>query len=149
VDNGIRLRVPHEGDAGEKGGVRGDLYVSIHVREHEFFKRHNNHIYCEIKISFTQAVFGSEIDVPTVDGKTKLKIPAGTESGKVFRLRGKGMPAIFYTSEKGDQLVRISVDVPKRLTEEQKKILKEYASTLGEKIVPKKGFIEKVKKAFK
>lgn len=148
VDNGIRLRVAHEGDAGIKGGPRGDLYVVIYVKEHHLFKRHNNDIYCDAKISFTQAVFGSEIDVPTVDGKVKMKIPQGTQSGKIFRLRGKGVPDLLSGSGKGDQLVRVTVDVPQRLTEEQRKLLKEFAHTLGEKEPPKsKSFMDKVKKA--
>ena len=148
VDNGIRLRVSHEGDAGERGGPRGDLYVVIYVKEHKLFRRHNNDIYCDIKVSFTQAVFGAEIDVPTVDGKVKMKIPEGTQSGKVFRLRGKGVPDLLSGSGKGDQLARVNVDVPRRLTEEQKRLLKEFARTLGEKAT-QKGFMDKVKKAFK
>lgn len=148
VDNGIRLRIQAEGDDGERGGPRGDLYVTIYVKEHKLFRRHNNDIYCEAKISFTQAVFGAEIDVPTVEGKVKMKVPQGTESGKIFRLRGKGIPSLFSGSGKGDQLVRVTVKVPQRLTDEQKKLLKEFAQTLGEKETAK-GFIEKVKKAFK
>lgn len=148
VDTGIRLRVPHEGDAGEKGGPRGDLYVVTYVREHEFFKRHDNDIYCTIKISFTQAVFGSEVDVPTVDGNVKMKIPQGTQSGKIFRLRGKGVPDLLSGTGKGDQLVKVNVDVPQKLTDEQKRLLKEFACTLGEKATSK-GFMDKMKKAFK
>lgn len=149
VDNGIRLRVAHEGDAGERGGPRGDLYVVVYVKEHRLFKRHNNDIYCEIKISFTQAVFGADVSVPTVDGSVKMKIPQGTQSGKVFRLRGKGVPDLLSGYGKGDQLVRVSVDVPERLTEEQKRLLKEFAGTLGEKKTQKKGLMDKVKKVFK
>ena len=148
ADTGVRLRVAHEGDAGERGGPNGDLYVVIYVRDHKFFKRHNSDIYCDVKVSFTQAVFGDEIEVPTVDGKVKMKIPHATPSGKIFRLRGKGVPNLFSGGGKGDQLVRVSVEVPERLTEEQKKILKDFARTLGEK--PKsKSFMSKVKKAFK
>jgi molecular chaperone DnaJ len=147
VDNGIRLRVTQEGDAGERGGPRGDLYVVIYVKEHRIFKRHNNDIYCDMKISFTQAVFGDEVSVPTVDGKVKMKIPGGTQSGKIFRLRGKGTYDLLSGSGKGDQLIRVNVDVPQRLTEEQKGLLKEFAGTLGEKKGPKsKGFFDKVKK---
>lgn len=148
VDTGTRLRVAAEGDAGEKGGSRGDLYVAIYVREHKFFRRHDNDIYYDAKISFTQAVFGAEIDIPTVDGKVKMKIPQGTQSGKIFRLRGKGIPSLFSAGGRGDQMVRVSVDVPERLTDEQKRLLKEFARTLGEN-VSSKGFIEKVKKVFK
>ena len=147
VDNGVRLRVPNEGDAGEKGGPRGDLYVSINVEEHRIFTRHNNDIYCVTNVSFTQAVFGAEIEVPTVGGTVKMKIPPGTKSGKVFKLRGKGVPNLFSGLGKGDELVKVNVDVPQRLTEEQRKILKEYARTLGEKTISD-GFMGKVKKAF-
>jgi len=147
VDNGIRLRVQGEGDEGEKGGPRGDLYVTIHVREHPFFKRKDNNIYCDVKISFTQAVFGAEVEVSTIEGKVKMTLPPGTQSGKIFRLRRKGVPDLLSGSGKGDQLVRVTVDVPQRLTEEQKKLLKEFARTLGEKQTSK-GFIEKVKRAF-
>ena len=149
VDDGVRLRVSHEGDAGEKGGPRGDLYVSIYVKKHNFFKRHDSDIYCEIKISFTQAVFGSEVEVPMLDGKITMKVPRGTPSGKIFRLRGKGIQSIFSHASRGDQLVRAQVDVPERLTEEQKKLLKEFARTLGEPEGAKtKSFFEKVKKTF-
>jgi len=148
VDTGMRLRVTGVGDAGEKGGPRGDLYVAIHVREHELFRRHTNDIYCDAKVNFTQVVFGTELDVPTVNGNIKMKIPPGTPSGKVFRLKGKGVPNLMSGLGRGDQLVRLSVDVPKRLTEEQKKLLKEFERTLGEKATSK-GFFNRVKKTFK
>jgi molecular chaperone DnaJ len=148
VDTGIRLRVSHEGDDGEKNGPRGDLYVVIQVKEHAFFRRHDNNILCETKMSFCQAVFGAEISVPTVGGTAKMRIPTGTPSGKVFRLRGKGAPNLLSgSSMRGDQLVRVSVDVPQHLNDEQKKILREFARSLGEK-GQSKGFINKVKKAF-
>ena len=148
VDNGVRLRVPQEGDAGEKQGPRGDLYVLIYAKEHKFFKRQNNDIYCEVKISFPQAVFGSEIDIPTLDGKVKMKLPPGSPSGKIFRLRGKGVADLFHGRSKGDQLVKVNVEIPQRFTDEQKSLLKEYARTLGED-TKEKGFMNKVKKAFK
>ena len=148
VDTGIRLRVSDEGDVGDRGGPRGDLYVVIYVKEHNFFQRHDNDLYCSVKVNFTQAVFGSEIDVPVIDGKAKLKIPVGTESGKIFRLRQKGVPRLMSGSGRGDQLVKVSVDVPKHLTEKQKNILNEYAKTLGEK-KQVKSFFEKVKDSLK
>jgi len=149
VDNGVRLRVSREGDAGEKGGPRGDLYVSIYVREHELFKRHDSDIYCEAKISFTQAVFGCEVRVPTLEGKVSMKVPKGTQSGKIFRLKGKGIQNLFSNAGRGDQLVKVTVAVPRHLNEEQKAILKEFARTLGEENAPgPKGFFEKVKKTF-
>jgi molecular chaperone DnaJ len=148
VYNGIRLRVTGEGDAGEKGGPTGDLYVVIYAEAHEFFRRHNDDIYCEMKLSFSKAVFGAEIDVPTVEGKVKMKVPAGTQSGSVFRLRAKGVPRLFSGGVRGDQLVKVQIEVPKRLNEEQKKLLKQFAITCGED-VGSEGFMDKVKKAFK
>lgn len=149
VDNGVKLRISGEGEAGERGGPQGDLYVVVYVKEHEFFKRRDSDIYCGVKVSFTQAVFGGEIDVPTIDGKVKMKIQPGTQSGKIFRLRGKGVPDLFHGSGRGDQLVKISIDVPRNLNEEQKRLLKEFAHTLGEDTSSKsKSFIDKMKKAF-
>ncbi|MCQ9207405.1 MAG: molecular chaperone DnaJ [Omnitrophica bacterium] len=149
VDDGIRLRVTREGDAGEKGGMRGDLYISIHVKKHPFFKRHDSDVYYEAKIAFTQAVFGDEIEVPTIDGKIRIDIPRGTPSGKIFKLKGKGIQNLLRGTGRGDQLVRVTVDIPVRLTEEQKRLLTEFAGTLGKSAAPKrKGLFEKVKNKF-
>ncbi len=144
VDTGVRLRVSEEGDAGGGGAARGDLYVSINVSEHSLFKRHDNDVYLEAKITFTQAVFGAEIEIPTLQGNVKMTIPKGTESGKIFRLRGRGIPNLFSGSQKGDQLVKVTVDVPVRLTGEQKQILAKYADTLGEAPVSK-SFFDKIR----
>ena len=122
--------------------------MSIYVKEHDLFRRNQNDIYCEAKISFTQAVFGDEIDVPTIQGRVKMKIPPATAVGKVFRLRGRGVPDLLSGSGKGDELVRINVDIPRSLTDEQKNILKEFAKTLGEKGKKNKRLFEKVKKVF-
>ncbi len=138
VDSGSRLRVPGEGEAGEKGGPPGDLYVEIYVKPHEIFTRHENDIVMEAAISFAQAALGDEILVPTLDGKASMKIPPGTQNGHVFRLRGKGFQSL-HMSGKGDQLVRIKVEVPTRLTDRQKQLLKEFAEISGEK-GRKKGF---------
>ncbi len=149
-DTGIRLRVTGEGDAGGRGENRGDLYVVLKVSAHKFFKRHENDIYCNVKISFPQAVFGSEISVPTLTGKAAIKIPQGTESGKIFRVRGRGVPDILSGSNVGDQLIKVNVEVPKSLSEEQKKILKNFEETLSEeKRSRSKKFMDKVKEAFK
>jgi len=142
VDTGSRLRVPGEGEAGEKGGRPGDLYVEINVRPHNIFTRHENDILLEAAISFTQAALGDEIIVPTMDGKLKMKIPSGTQNGQVFRLRGKGMPSL-HISGKGDELVKIKVEVPTKLTERQKQLLREFSEISGEK--RSKGIFEKVK----
>ncbi len=132
VDSGSRLRVAGEGEAGEKGGPSGDLYVEIYVKPHKIFTRHENDIVMETAISFAQAALGDEILVPTLDGKASMKIPPGTQNGHVFRLRGKGFPSL-HMSGKGDQLVRIKVEVPTKLTERQKQLLKEFAEISGER----------------
>jgi molecular chaperone DnaJ len=137
VDSGSRLRVSGEGEAGQKGGPPGDLYVEIFVRPHKIFTRNENDIIMESTISFTQAALGDEIIVPTLDGKASMKIPGGTQNGQVFRLRGKGFPDL-HRSGKGDELVKIKVEVPTKLTERQKQLLKEFAEISGEK-VRKKG----------
>ncbi|NJD51593.1 MAG: molecular chaperone DnaJ [Candidatus Methanoperedens sp.] len=143
VDTGSRLRVPGEGEAGGKGGPAGDLYVEINVRPHNIFTRHENDLVMEATISFTQAALGDEIIVPTLDGKAEMKIPPGTQSGHIFRLKGKGMPGLHY-SGKGDQLVKIKVEVPTRLTDRQKELLREFAQIGGEK-TRSKSIFEKVR----
>ncbi|NJD76120.1 MAG: molecular chaperone DnaJ [Candidatus Methanoperedens sp.] len=133
VDTGSRLRVAGEGEAGEKGGPPGDLYVQIYVKPHTIFTRHENDIIMEKNISFTQAALGDEIIVPTLDGKAKMKIPPGTQNGEIFRLRGKGFPSL-HISGKGDELVRIKVEVPTKLNDRQKQLLREFAEASGEKV---------------
>ncbi len=142
VDTGSRLRVPGEGEAGGKGGPQGDLYVEIHVRPHNIFTRHENDIILDAAVSFTQAALGDEIVVPTLDGKAKMKIPPGTQNGHVFRLRGKGFPSL-HISGKGDQLVKIRVEVPTKLNEKQRQLLREFAEISGEKSKGK-GIFDKV-----
>lgn len=138
VDTGSRLRVAGEGEAGEKGGPPGDLYVETNIRQHKVFTREENDLIMETSISFAQAALGDEIVVPTLDGKAKMKIPPGTQNGHVFRLKGKGIPGLHY-SGKGDQLVKIRIDVPTKLSDKQKKLLEEFAEASGEK-VKSKGF---------
>lgn len=145
VDNGIRLRVAGEGEMGVHGGPPGDLYVIITVTQHPFFKRKDNDLLCEVPISFVQAALGSEIEVPTIDGTATIKIPAGTSSGKVFHLRGKGVPKLGGYG-KGDQFISVYVDVPKKLTARQKELLKEFADISGDEI--SKGFMDKLKDMF-
>ena len=132
VDSSSRLRVPGEGETGEKGGPSGDLYVAIYVKPHKIFTRHDNDVVMETTISFAQAALGDEILVPTLGEEASMKIPAGTPNGHVFRLRGKGFPSL-HLSGKGDQLVRVKIDVPTKLTERQKQLLKEFAEISGEK----------------
>ena len=149
VHSGVRLRVSDEGEAGLRGGPRGDLYVYIEVKDHPIFKRDGYDIICEVPISFSQAVFGSEVDVPTLKGKVKMKIPAGTQSGKVFRLREKGIPML-RSYGKGDEYVKLYVETPTKLNADQKKLLEEFAKACGEDNAPaSKSFMEKVKRMLK
>ncbi len=142
VDTGTRLRVAGEGEAGERGAPPGDLYVEINVRPHTIFTRRDGDLVTEATISFTQAALGDEITVPTLDGRAKMKIPPGTQNGQIFRLRGKGMPSL-HISGRGDELVRIKVEVPAKLTEKQKQLLREFAEISGEK--RSRGIFERVK----
>jgi len=143
VDTGSRLRVSGEGEAGAKGGPQGDLYVEINVRPHNIFTRDENNLIMETPISFTQAALGDEIIVSTLDGKAKMKVPPGTQTGHVFRLKGKGIPGL-HMSGKGDQLVKVKVEVPTKLTDRQKELLRELAEIGGEK-ARSKSIFEKVK----
>ncbi len=149
VDNGSRLKLRGEGEAGMGGGAAGDLYVVVHVKEHAIFARQDNDIVVEVPISFPHAALGAEIEVPTLEGKVKLKIPGGTQSGKVFRLKGKGFPDLHgYGS--GDELVRIVVETPRRLSARQKELLEEFARISGEETThpQSKGFVDKIKEMF-
>ncbi|MFP4524338.1 MAG: molecular chaperone DnaJ [Candidatus Woesearchaeota archaeon] len=143
VDDGMRLRVPGEGDAGLKGAPAGDLYVFISVEEHEYFERDGDDLKLEVPISFVQAALGDDIEVPTLQGRASLKIPAGTETGTTFRLRSKGMPRL-RGGGFGDQLVTVRVEVPKRLSSKQKRALEEFAEASGDSVEPQKGFFKKI-----
>lgn len=148
VDTGSRLKLRGEGEGGLSGGPAGDLYVVIQVEPHPLFVRDGVDIICEVPVSFVQAALGAEIDVPTLDGKVKMKVPAGSQSGKIFRLKGKGIRDV-QGYHQGDQLVRVVVETPTHLTSRQKELLKEFASLGGEEIYPlSKGFFEKVKQLF-
>ncbi|MPZ75963.1 MAG: molecular chaperone DnaJ [Deltaproteobacteria bacterium] len=148
VDNGSRLKLRAEGESAPIGGVPGDLYVVIQVEPHPIFARENLDVLCDVPISFVQAALGAEIDVPTLDGKIKMKIPAGTQSGKLFRIKGKGVKDV-HGYQQGDQHVRVLVETPTQLTARQKELLKEFASLGGEDINPlSKGFLDKVKQLF-
>lgn len=127
VDDGAQLRVSGEGEAGVNGGPSGDLYVILRVKDHEFFEREGNDIYCEVPINFAQAALGDEIEVPTLDGKVKLKIPAATQTGTFFRIRGKGVPYLRGNGV-GDQHIKVRVVTPTKLTDKQKDLLREFAS---------------------
>jgi molecular chaperone DnaJ len=148
VDTGTRLKLTGEGEPGDRGGPPGDLYVVVHVQEHPIFVREDTEVICEVPISFTQAALGSSIDVPTLDGKVKMKIPGGTQSGKVFRLRGKGIPHL-NGYQRGDQHVRVTVEVPGSLSRKQRDLLEQFAALEGEDTHPQsKSFFDKVKELF-
>jgi molecular chaperone DnaJ len=148
VDTGTRLKLTGEGESGERGGPPGDLYVVVHVQEHPIFIREDTEVICEVPISFTQAALGATIDVPTLDGKVKMKIPSGTQSGKVFRLRGKGVPHL-NGYQRGDQHVRVTVEVPEKLTKKERELLEQFATLAGEDAHPQsKSFFAKVRELF-
>ncbi len=149
VDTGSRLRIHGEGEAGERGGPRGDLYILIHVRPHEIFERHEADIYCEVPISYVTAVLGGDIEVPTIEGKIMMKIPPGTQGGRQFRLRNKGISHI-HDYGRGDQIVKVQIDVPTELNQEEKRTLKEYARASANDQGPlAKTFIEKMRRIFR
>ncbi len=148
VDTGSQLRSAGGGEAGQAGGEPGDLYIVLHVKEHELFEREDDDLFCEIPIKFTLATLGGTIEVPTLFGKASLKIPTGTQSGTTFRLREKGMPSL-RGNRQGDQLVRVQVEVPTSLSGEQRKLLEEFARLSGDASEPtSKSFFEKAKKFF-
>ncbi len=145
VDTGSRLRISGEGEPGFHGGPPGDLYVMLHVEEHSFFKRDGTEIFCEVPISFPQAALGAEIEVPTIDGTSKIKIPSGTPSGRIFHIKGRGLTKV-GGHVRGDQIVRVYVDVPKKLTPRQKEILEEFVRADGDEVA--KSFKERLKDLF-
>ena len=148
IENGARLRSSRNGESGVRGGPPGDLYVVIHIKEHEVFEREEDNLYCEVPVRFTTAALGGEVSVPTLEGKAALKIPAGTQSGTVFKLRGKGIPTL-SSSQRGDLMVRVLVEVPSKLDAEQRKKLEEFAELCGDENTPiHKSFFEKAKEWF-
>ena len=146
VDNGSRLKLRGEGEGGFAGGSPGDLYVVVQVEPHPLFIRDGLDIVCEVPISIVQAALGAEIDVPTLEGKVKMKILAGTQSGRVFRLKDRGVADV-RGYDRGDQLVRVIVETPSRLSPRQKELLREFAALGGEEPLAK-GFFDKVKQMF-
>ena len=148
VDSGSKLRSVGNGEAGPQGGDSGNLYIVLTVRDHDIFQREGNDLSCEIPIKFTLAALGGKIQVPTLNGKAELKIPAGTQSGTTFRLRGHGMPSLRGGSP-GDQYVRVQIEVPTSLTSEQKRKLEEFAQACGDADHPvSESFFEKAKRFF-
>ena len=146
VDDGSQIRISGEGNAGIRGAGAGNLYVVLSVKEHPLFKRHGDDILYDLALNFAQAALGSEVEVPTLNGPASVKIPPGTQTGKLFRLRGKGAPHL-GSGGSGDELVMVHVVTPQSLDERQRKLLEELAQTLGTATVPKdqKGFFHKVR----
>ncbi|GAP73528.1 MULTISPECIES: molecular chaperone DnaJ [Pseudoalteromonas] len=151
VDTGDRIRLAGEGEAGAHGAPAGDLYVQVSVREHPIFVRDGNNLYCEVPIGFTTAALGGEIEVPTLDGRAKLKIPAESQTGKMFRMRGKGVKSV-RSGSVGDLICKVVIETPVNLNSEQRELLEQLESSLGKdssKYRPKeKGFFDGVKKFF-
>lgn len=143
VESGSTLRISGEGEASRSGGPPGDLYIVIRVKPHKLFQREGNNILLKLPLSFTQLTLGCEIEVPTLGSSAKLKVPAGTQSGTVFRMRGEGIQDL-RTKRQGDQLVRVEVEIPKNLTREQKELLIRFAKASNEKISSEEGILERI-----
>ena len=149
IQQGSRLRSSGNGEAGLRGGGSGDLYVVIHLKEHDVFERDEDDLHCTVPIGFGIATLGGEATVPTLEGRASVKIPAGTQSGTIFRLRGKGLPEL-NSSHRGDLLVRTQVEVPTKLNSDQRDKLKAFADSLGGENTPEsEGFFERAKRFFK
>lgn len=151
VDTGSQLRSTGGGDAGVNGGPHGDLYVLIHVKDHEFFDREEQDLLCTVPIRFTLAALGGDIEIPTLKAKAQLKIPAGTQAGTTFRLKGHGMPHLRNPARIGDQLVQIEIEVPTKLSQEQREKLEAFAIACGDHGESSKlsSFIKKIKRSFR
>jgi molecular chaperone DnaJ len=135
VDEGSQIRLSGEGEAGTRGGPSGNLYITLSVRQHKLFTRDGDDILYELPINFAQAALGAEVEVPALNGTTKLKIPAGSQTGEVFRLKNKGIPHL-HGSGRGDQLVTLFVVTPDSLTQKQRQLFEELASSLGSANIP-------------
>lgn len=153
VDTGDRIRLSGEGEAGEHGAEAGDLYVQMNVREHAIFRREGNNLFCDVPISFSRAALGGEVEVPTLDGRVKLKIPSETQTGRMFRLRGKGVKSV-RSGVTGDLVCKAVIETPVNLSNKQKELLQQFDDSMGKgaesaKYRPKeRGFFDGVKKFF-
>jgi molecular chaperone DnaJ len=149
IEEGTRLRVAGEGEAGERGGPPGDLYIVVHVKPHPQFKRRGDDVISEIKVSIPQAVLGTSVEVPTLDGEVQVTIPPGTQHGTYLRLKGRGIPH-FRSFGRGDHRLLVKIDIPKELSAREKELLTEWAELRGDAVnKPEgKGFLGKMKDAF-
>ena len=147
IDDGQIITSRGDGEPGTRGGPSGDLFVTVNVRPHPIFRRQGFDVVCEIPITFVQAALGTEIEVPTLDGKVKYNIPEGTQTGSIFRLKNKGIPYL-RGNGRGDQYVKVEVEVPKKLNEKQKELLRQFAEISGDELYEqRKGFFDKMKDA--
>ena len=149
VEDGTRIRLAGEGEAGLRGGPAGDLYIFLSIKPHEFFQRDGADLFCRVPIAMTTAALGGQIEVPTIDGgKTRVKIPEGTEGGKQFRLKAKGMP-VLRSKQQGDLYIQVEVETPKNLTRKQRELLKEFEEASNASTNPEStGFFARVKEFF-
>ena len=147
IEDGVRIRLGGEGEAGSRGGPPGDLYIFLSIRPHEFFQRDGADLFCKIPVSMTTAALGGQFEVASLDGvKSRVKIPEGTQNGKQFRLRGKGMP-IMRSAEKGDLYIQIAIETPQKLTKNQRELLEEFERISSEENSPEStGFFSKMKR---
>lgn len=149
IHSQARLKITGEGEAGEVGGPRGDLYVDIHVQDHSFFERKDENLFCELLIPYTTAALGGSVQCPTLSGQVELKVGAGTPAGKILQIQGEGLPHFNQENQRGDIYVRVEIEVPSKLSPEEKKLLTELAKLRGEKIqTRKKAFFDKIKESF-
>ncbi|MGO4544410.1 molecular chaperone DnaJ [Paenibacillus sp. 2TAB23] len=152
VDDGAQIRMTGEGEGGLRGGPAGDLYIVIRVKSHEFFEREGDDIYCEVPLTFVQAALGDEIEIPTLTEKVKLKVPAGTQTGTYFRLKGKGVPKLRGYGQ-GDQHVKVTIVTPTSLTDDQKELLRQFGGLSGDSVATDQehheSIFDKMKKAFR
>jgi molecular chaperone DnaJ len=145
IHDGQSVRVRGEGEPGATGTARGDLRCVVRVRQHEFFQRDGDHLVCVLPISFTQAALGAQVEVPTLGGTDSLRIPPGTQHGKIFQLSGKGLPNL-RTGRPGHEIVQVVIEIPQKLSREQEELLRKFASTEDTSVLPEsKGFFERMK----
>ncbi len=145
VDNGTQIRLAGEGQPGVNNGPNGNLYIEIKVKPHQFFRRRRNDLLLDLDVNVAQAALGAEVEVPTIDGPVRLKIPKGTQAGKIFRLKGKGVPDV-HGNGRGDQLVIVNVEIPTRLSSEQQVLFERLAETLGSEVRPQeRSFLDRLK----
>jgi len=146
VYDGAQVRVSGEGEAGMHGGPSGDLYIAISLKPHPIFERDGADLYCTMPVTFPQAALGAEVEAPTLEGRVRIRIPAGTEGGKVFRLRGHGVPDV-RTNQKGDLYVKVQIAVPKKLSPRQEGLLRQFADETGDEVYPERSsFLDRAKK---